>query len=351
MFRSEHLNQAWIEIRSIRNGIRVRRSDAKWLLHRIWHTARLPHRLAWTTCVCALFIVRHRLARPGRRAAFMGRTRCFGDLVTLEPLARQLQTEGRAVAWLVERPYAPVIALFPSVDQVIRVPCKTALAFLAWLFGLDAVLLMHFEGTHCPICFVAPRLHPKNDAVTATNYYGNGRSLLAAFTETAGIQAKLRQPRLVRPDASKTADIVVNPGPTDSTRVWREERWLEFLERVLSEYDVRIAAVGTKRLIALDHPRFLDLSGQQTIVEAAATIAAARLFIGVDSGPAHFANAYEVPGIVLAGQWRGFGAYVPYDGFYAERGNLSIVRSPRDAEEIAVDEMLKVFRESWTRLR
>jgi ADP-heptose:LPS heptosyltransferase len=63
-------------------------------------------------------------------------------------------------------------------------------------------------------------------------------------------------------------------------------------------------------------PNVVDWTGQLTLIETAALIARADLFIGADSGPAHLAAAVGTPAMVLFSgtnrveQWRPWGSHV-----------------------------------------
>ena len=56
------------------------------------------------------------------------------------------------------------------------------------------------------------------------------------------------------------------------------------------------------------------------VAESAEIIRRAALFIGIDSGPAHLADAVKTPGVILLGRYLTWDYYMPYTGFYAERG-------------------------------
>ncbi|HEX2853335.1 MAG TPA: glycosyltransferase family 9 protein [Opitutaceae bacterium] len=53
-------------------------------------------------------------------------------------------------------------------------------------------------------------------------------------------------------------------------------------------------------------------------MQTAALIRRAVGFLGIDSGPAHLANALERPSVVLPGRYRGVDRYLPYTGFLRE---------------------------------
>jgi heptosyltransferase-3 len=83
------------------------------------------------------------------------------------------------------------------------------------------------------------------------------------------------------------------------------------------------------------------LCGRGSLKAYAALIANAALFVGVDSGFAHVANALRVRGVIILGAYRKFPNYFPYSGFYIEPFNCALVRAtPRPASEVPVDAVI-----------
>jgi ADP-heptose:LPS heptosyltransferase len=74
-----------------------------------------------------------------------------------------------------------------------------------------------------------------------------------------------------------------------------------------------------------------------SILETAEVIRRASLFIGVDSGPAHMANAMGTPGVVLLGRYEAFDQYMPYTGRFAREEAARVIQWPEPAREIPVD--------------
>src|SRR5262249_42516416 len=85
---------------------------------------------------------------------------------------------------------------------------------------------------------------------------------------------------------------------------------------------------------------------QLSILQTAEVIRRARFFIGVDSGPAHLANALKVPGIVLLGRLSVFRQYMPFNGFFASASPLvKMVRNPAGpVSELTVGEVTEALR-------
>jgi len=96
-----------------------------------------------------------------------------------------------------------------------------------------------------------------------------------------------------------------------------------------------------------DDHGYRSLCGQTGMAESAEIIRRAALFIGIDSGPAHLANAVKTPGIVLLGCYMKWDYYMPYTGFYADARHCRILRHAGPVSDLplelclnAVDEVL-----------
>jgi heptosyltransferase III len=96
-----------------------------------------------------------------------------------------------------------------------------------------------------------------------------------------------------------------------------------------------------------DDDNYRNLCGQTGIAESAEIIRRAALFIGIDSGPSHLANAVKTPGVILLGRLLKWDYYMPYTGFYADARYCRILRHTGPVSELplemclnAVDEVL-----------
>lgn len=124
------------------------------------------------------------------------------------------------------------------------------------------------------------------------------------------------------PPASPLVVLHVSAG-TQAKR-WPVEHWRELLGRLLVEREARVVLIGVReeRLVAQTitqgkpWPNVVDWTGCLTLVETAALISAADVFVGADSGPAHLAAAVGTAAIVLFSgtnrveQWRPWGERV-----------------------------------------
>ncbi len=112
--------------------------------------------------------------------------------------------------------------------------------------------------------------------------------------------------------------VVLHVGAGTPAKRWPVDHWRELLGRLLVEFGARVVLAGgpKERATAAEilrepgWPNTVDWTAQLTLMETAALIQSADLFVGPDSGPAHLAAAVGTRAVVLfsgtnsARQWR-----------------------------------------------
>ena len=281
-----------------------------------------------------------------RRSTLVGLTQHIGDLVAAEPVGRFLQArDGRPMVWAVRRDLAPIVRCFPAVAGVLPLGSLTEWAGLAKTAGRRAIDL-HVTGSWCDRHLY--RLRRRNATVTRENYYANG-SLLDAFAATAGLPPPAEwgidpTPRLTLPPAAvAAADALALPGrfiavhckSNQTSRDWRDERWRELARRLVNEQKLPIVEIGLSPVLA-GVPGVVNACGRLDVLGTAAVIARSRLFVGIDSGPAHFANALAPRGVILLGRYGRFDTYMPYSGRFAGEA-AAVLHHDGPVAELPVD--------------
>ncbi len=124
--------------------------------------------------------------------------------------------------------------------------------------------------------------------------------------------------------------VVLHVGAGTAAKQWPTEHWRELLGRLVVELGVEVILVGGRgdRIIAREvlgerpWPNVADWTGRLSVMELAALLQRADVFVGADSGPAHLAAAVSTPVVVLfsgtnnARQWQPHG------------GQVAVVRHP-----------------------
>ncbi len=203
-----------------------------------------------------------------------------------------------------------------------------------------------------------------NPFVNAYEWFDYG-ALLEAFSSGAGLPKLSAQPRVyIQPENQSAVDqlklppeyCVIHRVSNDAKKDWTEAKWDSLLTFLTQEAGIPVVEVG-----AAKGPRsaeaaeiktsrsgrgIIDLIDKTNLLETAEVIRRARFFIGIDSGPAHFANAVRTPGIVLLGRLGYFRQYTPFTGFYASTSpEVRIVRNFTGCvAEIPANEVIEASR-------
>jgi ADP-heptose:LPS heptosyltransferase len=105
--------------------------------------------------------------------------------------------------------------------------------------------------------------------------------------------------------------IVIQPQASHWTpnKQWPVASWKRLIALLVEHYDV--VEAGTAPLFAGEQlgPRFHSIAGATTMQDFGWAISQATVFVGPPSGGMHFANAFDIPSIIL------FGGYEAPDGY------------------------------------
>ncbi len=296
----------------------------------------------------ALHLIRHiRMTGDCRPKVVIALTEHLGDIVAAEPIARLARRRfpDAWICWIARAPYVSLPGSYPEVDHVATVGCLTEWMLVQRLGLFDVVWDLHINGRICPQCSI-PQIKP-GALPDQQNYYDYG-NLLDIQCLAAGLPKLSDGPTLTPPPAAvATVDALALPSrfiaihcvANDTRRDWPADKWVELVARILAaDPTVTVVEVGLRPLLVpRDNARQRALCGTLTLLETAEVIRRAHLFIGIDSGPAHLANAVGTPGVILLGTYAGFCSYMPYSGGYASGETASIVRADGPVAGLPVD--------------
>lgn len=112
--------------------------------------------------------------------------------------------------------------------------------------------------------------------------------------------------------------VVFVPGSAHVDKCWPAERFAELADRISSEFNLPIIAVGTKSETALIEKiqnaaktKIASLAGQTSLKELVELLRAARLVVSNDTGPGHIASALGTP-LVMMYSWSNPARIAPY---------------------------------------
>lgn len=316
-------------------------------IEHVWIAARGFVRQFWQIQVGKLWRL---ISGRGHETIAIGLIEHMGDIVAAEPVCRQVR--GRHpdahIIWFARDPYMELLASNSVIDQSLSVSCLTQWMLLRESGLFQGVYDLHLPGRICPTCQVPLEKREGNQEITTSNYYRHG-TLLAIACQNAALSIIDEGPHLSIPErVSKKVSgiglpdtfIAVHCRANESTRDWTEQKWGELARRVSADLAIPIVEIGSDGVLG-GEVGIRNLCGKLSILETAEVIRKAEVFIGVDSGPAHLANAAGTFGILLLGRYRAFDRYLPYSGRYGDGSNAILLFSDGPAAEISVDQVFR----------
>ncbi len=294
-------------------------------------------------------------SRLGKPLVAVIRTEHFGDIVAAEPLSRQIRQRhpDAHIVWFVKPVFAELLQTNPNVDETFLEFCVTQRRLLLESGVFDAVHNMQFRSNNnrCEVCEVFvdnPVALAKG--IDVYNYFEFG-NLLEVYAQLAELPVPADdQPRLYLQDrhlhkvdalALPEKFIVIHCQSNYAPKDWPAERWNVLVDILIEKSGYDIIEIGLKSNLAVINPRYRSLCGQLSILETAEVIRRAHYFIGLDSGPAHLANATGTFGFILMGALNNFSSYNVYSGTYGRGENCRLIRREGvPCAELSVEKVL-----------
>jgi len=315
----------------------------------------IPLRISWFRHELKLRWLRARLKIQGRKLVVINLTEHMGDIIACEPVARQVRSlhPRDYIIWSTKAVYAPLVANHPCVDEVMAVFCLYEWIRLRRRNLFDQVYELHPSGRMCGVCHEPLENKAYAPEITLDNYYNHG-SLLQVFSRCAGLPALADAPKVYLPPCvKKRIDglnlprkfIALHCTSNETTRDWTKDGWVKLVARMRQEFNCPLVELGLKPVLA--EFGAINLCGKLEMLETAEVISRSNLFIGVDSGLAHFANAADIPGVVLLGHYRDFKNYCPFTGGYSDGSNAHLVHFDGPLREMPFEDAWTAVHERW----
>jgi ADP-heptose:LPS heptosyltransferase len=294
-----------------------------------------------------LLWLRVRVRMEGRQLIAIALVEHMGDIVAAEPVSRYARKrfEKALLVWIVQPAYRPLFEAFPSIDRVFTVNCLTEWILLRTTKIFDRQIDLHIRGRVCGTCQYPLAKEEGNAKINLANYYAFG-NLLEVQCKSAGLPLLNDGPQLVIPSAlAARIDkvglpdrfVAIHCASNEETRDWVREKWNDLANLIFERLGLIVVEVGIKPVIDDSTMGYRSLCGQLTMLETAEVIRRATLFVGVDSGPAHFGNAFSVPGVILLGHYKTFAKYCPYSGPYGKTDHENLVQTPGRLVDLPVE--------------
>ena len=268
----------------------------------------------------------------------------FGDIVACEPVARYLKEKHGRVAWAVRPPFRELIDTNPHIDSTIE--CETLSEWMTLRGGFANVVDLHINRRWCDPTGNEFVKDDHGSGIDRTNYYSHG-NLLAIACKSAGLPVLTEGPRVYPSEADRQylyaltlpeRFVAVHATSNQPKRDWQADKWTELQDQL----DLPVIEVGLQSTLGGEAGR---LCGTLSLLETAELIRRASVFVGIDSGPAHLANAVDVPGVILLGQYNHYLTYLPYSGGYGDGSTATVLHHDGPAAELPVETVLVAVQE------
>lgn len=278
----------------------------------------------------------------------------LGDIVAAEPLIRKLREAhpDAYIIWCVGSAYRELADTNPNCDMTLGLRDLSEWIIVQKSGLLTHSLDLHINGRTCLNCRTILQKSTGNPLINLTNYYDFG-NLLSIMAQNAGLPIIDDTPALYIPksvslatDASglPTRFICIHCKSNDETRDWDIGKWYELILNLIEIHKIPVIEIGLNPSIPnIKHPLFSSRCGQLSILETADLIRRASAFVGIDSGPAHLANAVGTFGIILLGKYRDFSNHMPFSGTYKNGSNAIIIRHNGPTCDIPVPQVTEAL--------
>lgn len=271
----------------------------------------------------------------------------MGDIVACEPIARYLrrQRPNSYIVWCVREEYKELIENNPYINETVVVSCLTEWILLKSACVFDDIYDLHINYRVCPTCNMPLQKWDGNPLITEHTYFNYG-SLLSAVSQAAGLPPITDSPKVYISEKIKSNVDKLNLPEiyftfhcksNESIKDWEAVKWNSLAEMVNKKLNIPVVEIGLTNV--LDHSKLqsINLCGKLSILETAEVINRSLQFIGIDSGPAHLANAVGTFGIILLGKYKNYQKYIPFSGDYLNLLNADLLFSKNNVQDIEVE--------------
>ena len=275
----------------------------------------------------------------------------LGDIVACEPIVRYLKKKNpnAYIIWGVKKAYREITENNPNIDRTLLIHCLSERLMLTNYGLFDEVIDLHFSDRCCALCRKPLKKDYSLSKIDLKNYFQYG-GLLAAMAQSAGLPALDDQPAVYIPESAvKKVDslnlpkefIVINCTSNAPEKGWLADKWIRLLADIKDKIGMPVFEIGTETFLDPSLMLSRSLCGKLSILVSAEVIRRAKLFIGIDTGPAHLANAVGTFGVIMLGSYLGFESYNPFNGAYRDGSNAVLLYSKGLVTDIKVDSVFE----------
>lgn len=274
----------------------------------------------------------------------------IGDIVAIEPVIRFIKRSfpHAEITFVTKESNKELVSSHPDIDTILTVDCLTEW-MLIWNAGtFDLVYDLHMNGRMCLKCCIPVDKNGKAKRINPFNYYNYG-SLLDVACQSSGIPTISDGPKIFIPqtavEAVKKLDlnndyVVIHKNSNEEERDWSDDKWEEVIDYIAKKAQKDVIIISPRPIKIAATTKEISYLKKMTLTEVAQTIKNAKLFIGIDSGPAHMANAVGTKGIMILGGYRAFNRYMPYSGAYSDGTGATLLMSESKAKNVGLQNVI-----------
>ncbi|RXK48175.1 glycosyltransferase family 9 protein [Aquirufa rosea] len=281
-------------------------------------------------CRFCVWVIFQRILQPNRPVVGVLLAQHLGDIVASEPIIPALNAKypNAKVVWIIQKHFRPLLEQHPGLYRLITEENMLFSYFLCQWNPCNHFFNLHLNELRKDPFFHIPLVNEKAYELNINihNYY-NQHNLLENFSQLAGLGLISGHPQIYLPKKKFIPPFegnywLIHRISNDPCREWSYENWMKLVKMAIEEWDVNIVEMGTSQGLEFDHPKFLSLVGKTTVEESLFLVQSADYFIGIDSGPTHCANAFQIPALIMLGEFADFKKYMSYSGAY-QQGKLA----------------------------
>ena len=273
----------------------------------------------------------------------------LGDIVAAEPILQALTEKfpEAKITWIIKPAFRALLENHPQIDRLIDEESVLFSMYLTQKHPFDVFYNLHMNDLRSDAFFPGRFLaNPKATSLglTKANYL-HQNNLLEVVSQLADL-GKLGGYPTIYLDNEEQNNILSHPywvihrKSNAQMRDWQDAYWCQLIDQIIAENEVEVIEIGVIEPLAYQSPKFRSLVGKTSLNETLHIIRGAEYFIGVESGPAHIANAFRIPALILCGRFVNFDHYNVYSGAYQNDGIAQIVSNPNGtASELTFDDV------------
>lgn len=245
----------------------------------------------------------------------------LGDLVAAQIVLPRIAYGSYDVVWLAAPQYSGILEFNPAIKTVLAISSYAETILLRKIFCHEIWLDLEVDGALCSTFGMT--VHNKNGAGIDMHNYLDFGSLTDVFSLIGcGEKASHKVQIYADPDfdakrflstffgASDRPILAFHSVSEESRKTWSNEQSQAFADWVLTNTKCNIIEFGLTPVLRA-HCRIFQPKSSLTLGRQVALMAQTRIFIGVDSGFSHIANALNIRCLLLIGQLAPFADYLP----------------------------------------